>query len=72
MGLSVNHFANLGAECHFPKIRCSESSFLKKMRCKCNLPKKNLKKKKKKKKGLNVNYFYKFGSGVSFPQKNRV
>ena len=27
MGLSVNHFANLGVEYHFPKLGCSEFSF---------------------------------------------
>jgi hypothetical protein len=29
-GRSVNYFANLGAECHFPKIECNESNFSKK------------------------------------------
>ena len=38
MGWSVNYFANLGAECHFPKIGCSEFSFSKKMGCQCILP----------------------------------
>ena len=29
-GQSVNYFTNLGTECHFSKIRCNKSSFLKK------------------------------------------
>ena len=29
-GWSVNYFTNLGAKCHFSKIRCNESSFPKK------------------------------------------
>ena len=35
---SVNYFANLGAECHFLKLGCSESSFPKIRGCQCNLP----------------------------------
>ena len=38
MGQSVNYFANLGAECHFSKLGCSESNFPKKKGCQCNLP----------------------------------
>ena len=38
MGLSVNYFANFGAECHFPKLGCNESNFLKRRECQCNLP----------------------------------
>jgi hypothetical protein len=38
MELSVNYFANLGAECHFLKLGCSESSFIKRKGCQCNLP----------------------------------
>ena len=29
-GLSINYFANFGVKCHFPKLGCRESSFLKK------------------------------------------
>ena len=35
----VNYFVNLGPESHFPKIKCSEFSFLKRRECQCNLPK---------------------------------
>ncbi len=38
MRWSVNYFANLGAECYFPKLKCSESSFSKRMEYQCNLP----------------------------------
>ena len=38
--LSVNYFVNLGAECYFSKIGCTEFSFPKKRKCKCNLLKK--------------------------------
>ena len=37
MGLSVNYFANLGVKCHFPKLECSKSSFLKRKGYQCNL-----------------------------------
>ena len=37
MGQSVNYFANLGAECHFPKLGYSEPNFLKKKGYQCNL-----------------------------------
>ena len=36
-GQSVNYFANLGAECHFPKLGYSEFSFPKRMGCQYNL-----------------------------------
>ena len=36
--LNINYFANLGAECHFPKLWCRESSFPKKRGRQCNLP----------------------------------
>jgi hypothetical protein len=39
MGLSVNYFASLGSEYHFPKIGCSKSSFPKRNGFQCNLPK---------------------------------
>jgi hypothetical protein len=42
MGQSINYFANLGVECHFPKIGCNEFSFFKKIDCQCNLPHINL------------------------------
>ena len=38
MRLSVNYFANLEAECYFPKIRFSESSFPKRIGYQCILP----------------------------------
>ena len=37
MRQSVNYFVNLEAQCHFLKIGCRESSFLKRRKCKCNL-----------------------------------
>ena len=37
---SVNYFANLGVECHFFKLGCNESNFLKRRGHQCNLPKK--------------------------------
>ena len=37
MGLSVNYFANLEAECHFPKLGCSAFSFSKRKEYYCNL-----------------------------------
>ena len=37
MELSVNYFANLGAECHFLKIECSELSFPKKKKKSVNV-----------------------------------
>ena len=46
-GWSVNYFVNLGAECHFPKLGCNESSFPKRREYQCNLKKKKKKKKKK-------------------------
>jgi hypothetical protein len=36
-GLSVNYFANLEAECHFPKLGCNESNFPNKKGHQCNL-----------------------------------
>ena len=39
MRLSVNYFANLEAECYFPKIECNEFSFTKRKECQCNLSK---------------------------------
>ena len=36
--MSINYFANLGSEYHLPKIRCSESSFPKRIGCQCNIP----------------------------------
>ena len=41
-GLIVNYFANLGMKCHFPKLGCSKSSFLKRRGCQCNLLKKKM------------------------------
>jgi hypothetical protein len=38
MGLSVNYFANLGAECHFPKLGYNESNFSKRRGYQYNLP----------------------------------
>ncbi len=38
MGLSVNYFTNLGAECYFSKLKYNESSFLKRNGCQYNLP----------------------------------
>ena len=38
MGLIVNYFANLGAECHFSKLGYNESSFPEKMGCQFHLP----------------------------------
>ena len=39
--MSVNYFANLEAECHFPKLGCSESSFPKKRGVSVIYPNKN-------------------------------
>ena len=39
--MSVNYFTNLEAECHFPKLGCSESSFPKKRGVSVIYPNKN-------------------------------
>ena len=38
MGRNVNYFANLGVECHFLKLECRESNFLKRIGYQYNLP----------------------------------